>query len=333
MEGLLDVFEWMEANLRMRESDTADMQYRGESQSGESLPLVYLPFDVNHPGHWSDRGCALDFAHAAGPGRVLDFGPGDGWPSLIVAPFVEEVVGVDGAADRVRVCTRNAERIGITNASFVHVPPGQPLPFPDASFDGVMACSSIEETPDPRRTLEELHRVLKPGGRLRFLHAGFSEYLGQPEYSLEGPDFDGRHTRLEIWERHIAQEWVRRTVLSLDLTAEQVEEVFRRHGRPLSYDGLNEDILSDLHVVDAPYYKKTCAHTRTFVRWLGEIGFSDAKVTYSGRWFAGQLFHQIPEAQRPLDYHGIDELLRPLIPIITSMEKPTEHSDCITAVK
>ena len=286
----MNVFEHMQKHFPLRESDTADMQYRGESQSGESLPLIYVPFDVNHPGQWADRGVALDFSISAGPGRVLDFGPGDGWPSLIVAPFVEEVVGVDGAEDRVRVCARNAQRMGITNASFVHVPPGRPLPFPDASFDGVMASSSIEETPDPRRTLEELHRILKPGGRLRFVHAGFTEYLGQPEFSLDGPSFDGRHTRLELWERHIEQEWVRRTVISLDLTAEQVEDIFRRHGRPLSYDGLNEEILSDLrpHVVDALYYRKTCAHTNTFVRWLREIGFVDVDCHW--KWLELALF-------------------------------------------
>ena len=331
----MDVFAWMKGNLPIRASSTAEICYQVESQSGESLPLIHVPFDVSRPGHWNDRGVALDFSMSAGPGRVLDFGPGDGWPSLIVAPFVAEVVGVDGAEKRVAVCTTNARRMGITNASFVHVPPGKPLPFGEASFDGAMASCSIEESPDPRKTLAELHRLLKPGGTLRFAHAGFIEYLNCPVHSLEGPGFDGQHTRIEYWERHIDQEWVRRTVLFLDLTPDELQDVFRRHGASFSYDGLNEDVLSDLrpHVVDALWYLKTCAHTSTFVRWLQEIGFSDVKVTYSGRWFSEQLFHQIPEDQRPSDYRGVDDLLRPLIPIIVTMQKPIEHSDTITAVK
>ena len=37
----------------------------------------------------------------------------------------------------------------------------------EKSFDGIMASSSIEQTPNPKATLKELFRVLKPGGRLR----------------------------------------------------------------------------------------------------------------------------------------------------------------------
>ena len=32
---------------------------------------------------------------------LLDFGPGDGWPSLLLAPMADEVVGVDASRRRV----------------------------------------------------------------------------------------------------------------------------------------------------------------------------------------------------------------------------------------
>ena len=38
------------------------------------------------------------------------------------------------------------------------------LPFPDASFASVLAVQSIEHVPDPERVLEEVVRVLEPGG-------------------------------------------------------------------------------------------------------------------------------------------------------------------------
>ncbi len=59
--------------------------------------------------------------------------------------------------------------------SHVPPPPGEPLPFEDASFDGVTAGSSIEQTPDAKATLAELCRVLKPGGRWM---AGSSHSIG-----------------------------------------------------------------------------------------------------------------------------------------------------------
>ena len=41
-----------------------------------------------------------------------------------------------------------------------------PLPFSSASFDAVVCLEVLEFTPDPRSTLAELQRVLRPGGLL-----------------------------------------------------------------------------------------------------------------------------------------------------------------------
>ena len=39
------------------------------------------------------------------------------------------------------------------------------LSYPDASFDVVLTSDTLEHVPDPMRGLQEIHRVLRPGGR------------------------------------------------------------------------------------------------------------------------------------------------------------------------
>ncbi|MHB8659071.1 MAG: class I SAM-dependent methyltransferase [Solirubrobacteraceae bacterium] len=66
----------------------------------------------------------------------------------------------------------------------------QTLPFPDASFDTVVATYVLCTVPDPGRALEEVARVLRPGGRYLFLehvHAGEGTALGRFQDIVELP--------------------------------------------------------------------------------------------------------------------------------------------------
>jgi len=45
----------------------------------------------------------------------------------------------------------------------------QSLDFPDEQFDTVISTLLLSTVPDPRRAAEEMHRVLRPGGRLLIL--------------------------------------------------------------------------------------------------------------------------------------------------------------------
>lgn len=63
----------------------------------------------------------------------------------------------------------SAARDGIATASFTTVPTvadAERLPFPDETFDGVLALQMLYHLPDRETALSECRRVLKPGGRL-----------------------------------------------------------------------------------------------------------------------------------------------------------------------
>lgn len=102
---------------------------------------------------------ALFKRYVGGPGRrVLDLGCRDG---ALTRTYVEgnDVVGVD--ADREALAA--AARLGIETR---WADLDQPLDFPDASFDVVVAGELLEHLRDPAPLVAETRRVLRPGGTL-----------------------------------------------------------------------------------------------------------------------------------------------------------------------
>jgi len=172
----------MITNHPPEQSSSAELMYeRMESQSGRCLPVLYEPLDHTKRSHWHDEALIGAFAHAMGDARsVLDVGPGDGWPALRIADRFESVVGIDPSPRRVRVQRENAERLGITNVEFEEMDVVD-MGFPDASFGGVTAASSIEQSGDAESALREVFRVLEPGGRLAMVFEDYETCLGDLE--------------------------------------------------------------------------------------------------------------------------------------------------------
>ncbi|MBL37352.1 MAG: SAM-dependent methyltransferase [Xanthomonadales bacterium] len=95
-------------------------------------------------------------------GRVLEVGCGTG-RMLPLYPDPVAVFALDpnrAALDRAR---RRSPEAGLMVGSAEH------LPFPNASFDSVVSGLVFCSVPDPARGLAEIHRVLKPDGRLLML--------------------------------------------------------------------------------------------------------------------------------------------------------------------
>jgi ubiquinone/menaquinone biosynthesis C-methylase UbiE len=99
-------------------------------------------------------------------GRVLEVGAGTGFwiLNLWQAGLVDEAHATDISPGMLEVCRRNAERLGCA----VSTRPGdaESLPYPDASFDLVTGHAFLHHLPDPRAAVEEMARVLAPGGAL-----------------------------------------------------------------------------------------------------------------------------------------------------------------------
>jgi SAM-dependent methyltransferase len=100
--------------------------------------------------------------------RILEVGPGTGYYALRVAGWLSpggtlEVLDIQ--EQMLEHTMRKAREIAVDNI----IPAkgdARELPYPDDAFDAAYLVATLGEIPDKKRALEELHRVLKPGGQL-----------------------------------------------------------------------------------------------------------------------------------------------------------------------
>ena len=93
--------------------------------------------------------------------RVLEVGSGAHGHIFFFG--VKDGVGVDPLADHYRELFPEWQNMARTLAVG-----GEDLPFPDASFDVVISDNVVDHALNPRRIVEQIARVLAPGGLLYF---------------------------------------------------------------------------------------------------------------------------------------------------------------------
>lgn len=94
--------------------------------------------------------------------RVLDVGCGGGLLAEEFATLGCDVTGVDPSTESLSVAQAHAGQRGLTIA--YRQASGEGLPFGEAEFPVVYCCDVLEHVEDVGRTVEEIARVLKPGG-------------------------------------------------------------------------------------------------------------------------------------------------------------------------
>jgi ubiquinone/menaquinone biosynthesis C-methylase UbiE len=95
-------------------------------------------------------------------GRTLDLGSGTG-RNLPLVPAGAPVVGLDPAWDALQRARRRAPSVPLVQAR------AEALPFRDGAFVTVVSGLVLCSVTDPLRALDEVRRVLQPGGQLRML--------------------------------------------------------------------------------------------------------------------------------------------------------------------
>jgi len=162
------------------------------------------------------RAAAVRAAERIG-GRVLEVGVGTGI-SLAQYSSRNRIVGIDLSEPMLRRARARLHRHPLANVEMLAVMDAEHLGFADAFFDVVVAQFVITAVPDPEATLDELARVVKPGGEIvlvnhlgaetglrRVYERSFAPLVRHLGWRMEFP-----FSRLDAWARRAGYRLVER---------------------------------------------------------------------------------------------------------------------------
>jgi O-antigen biosynthesis protein len=129
--------------------------------------------------HWHRYHFATRFAAGM---RVVDAACGEGYGSALLARTAASVIGADLSADA--VAHARAVYSGIPNLSFVQAPCTK-LPLEDASADLFISFETVEHIREQEEFLDEIARVLTPGGMLLLSCPNKREYSDRRGFNNE----------------------------------------------------------------------------------------------------------------------------------------------------
>jgi ubiquinone/menaquinone biosynthesis C-methylase UbiE len=135
--------------------------YKGPGLTGP-LARWYAKNTGKHIEQYKEaaRGVAAELADGS---RVLEVAPGPGYFAVELAKLGSfHIVGLDISQTFVRIATDNARNAGV-DVEFCHGNASS-MPFDSESFDFVYCRAAFKNFSEPVQAINEMYRVLKPGG-------------------------------------------------------------------------------------------------------------------------------------------------------------------------
>lgn len=133
------------------------------------------------PGFQALRESILELARLARSDRLLDIGAGTGLLAIAAAPLVARVSALDASPAMCRHLEHKLDRLEIGNAD-VLVNTATDIPLADGAVDVVLSNYCLHHLSDSEKgcAVEEIWRVLRPGGRLVFADMMFRLSIVNP---------------------------------------------------------------------------------------------------------------------------------------------------------
>lgn len=119
-----------------------------------------------HPKHLIKESKKIFLKYARKDSKVLDMGSNMGEHSFALSPRVKEIISADYNKKLLSLASLEANRRRITNITFRLVNFEQKMPFRDEEFDLILCLDILDHLKKRDQALNEIYRVLKPGGTL-----------------------------------------------------------------------------------------------------------------------------------------------------------------------
>lgn len=122
----------------------------------------------------------IEIANVKEGEHVLDISCGTGLVTFPLSQLVGrdgKLMGVDLSERMLEKAAREAKKLNVSNATFHHMD-AEELDIPDSQFDVAINSLGLMYYPDPDKAIEEMYRVVKPGGRAVALVWGHRKACG-----------------------------------------------------------------------------------------------------------------------------------------------------------
>lgn len=175
--------------------------------------------------------------------RVLDVGSGPGFLAAAIA-------GATGASGVVCGIDVSEPLLAAAKRHCGHLPwvefrqaDATQLPFPDQVFDAAISTQVLEYVRDVDAALAEIHRVLRPGGRVVIVDTDWGSIV------WESPNPERMRRILAAWEQHAADVYLPRTLANklaragFRMQSQQIIPLFNPSYDPNTYSNRIIDLI------------------------------------------------------------------------------------------
>jgi ubiquinone/menaquinone biosynthesis C-methylase UbiE len=187
--------------------------------------------------------------------KVLDAGCGFGQWTATLAEFNDECMGIEIDLDRVKLAQMVMNGLNLNN---VQLKQGQieRLPYSDSQFDAIFSYSVLYLA-HYGQSLEEMYRVLKPGGKLYFSTNGLGWYVHALIHNLKPScDYSPRQMAIEAIENTLEflVSGKRREGQSLVMPLRSTIDLLKKIGFDVLKTGGDGEIVQDESVKSSSFY-------------------------------------------------------------------------------